>query len=102
MSKVHTTIADYMKIERRSYNMIVACGIDFFRNFALNNSVIPVEKKGDFKVASDRIMYKGASPDEVALVRQASIMGIRLAYRENHELRIEVAISLERFIVIFI
>jgi hypothetical protein len=48
--------------------------LDFLRNLAICNSIVPVESKSEqSSIVQKQIVYKGQSPDEVALVRRRSL-----------------------------
>lgn len=67
--------------------------LEFLRHFALNNSVIPVNKDGT-------ITYKGSSPDETALVSAAANLGVRLVHREGKNVHITVNGEIERYVLL--
>lgn len=69
--------------------------IMLFKNFALNNSVVPVRNK-----ETGKIVYKGASPDEVALVEAGARMGIVLLEREGPNISISEFETLEKYVIL--
>lgn len=69
--------------------------IMMLKNFAFNNSVVPVRNK-----STGKILYKGASPDEVALVEAAARMGVVLLEREGPNISISEFDVLEKYVIL--
>jgi phospholipid-translocating ATPase len=58
--------------------------LDMLLHFALNNTVVPTVNK------AGALVYKGASPDEVALVKAAAACGVTLLQREGRLVQLRV------------
>lgn len=70
--------------------------LGFLRNMALNNGVMAITAPE----GEEGLVYKGASPDEVALVKAAATCGVELVYRGNEEAHVKVNGVVEKWKVL--
>ena len=74
------------KKNRRSRTKIIR---DTITSMVLCNNVTPIQDKED----SEKIEYQASSPDEVALVKFAETLKMRLIYRTDSEIHIKNAVD---------
>ncbi len=71
---------------------------EFFRNFALNNTAVPVHASAGPNALE--FSYRASSPDEVALVEAAARAGVVLTFRDSDSVHITVCGVLEKYKVL--